>query len=200
MYTNGETLRKYLDADTLQTLETYLKSKGLPFDSMLKFKPGFLSVTLTGIELQRLGLIGIGVDEFYSLRALNEKKPIKHLETVNEQLEILSSMGEGNENSFISYSLAEMKNLPELFPTMKNAWRTGDNAKLRMVALAPWKDKFPQVYRSILTQRNNCWMPKIKNMLQTKEVEFILFGALHLVGDDGILQQLNDAGYTVTNL
>jgi uncharacterized protein YbaP (TraB family) len=43
-------------------------------------------------------------------------------------------------------------------------------------------------------------MPKIKTMLKTKEVEYILVGALHLVGEEGILQQLKDAGYTVTNL
>lgn len=200
MYTKGETLKNFLDVNTLETLKTHLKSRGIPLEPMLKFKPGFLTVTLTMIELQRLGLVGTGVDQFYSLKALNEKRTILHLETVNEQLEFISSMGEGNENSFILYSLADLKNLPELFASMKNAWRNGENEQLQAVALAPLKDKFPKVYNSLLVQRNNCWMPKIKTMLKTKEVEYILVGALHLVGEEGILQQLKDAGYTVTNL
>ncbi len=200
MYTGEQNITQFLKPETIQALETHLASIGIPMKPMLKFKPGLLSVTLTVVELQRLGWVGTGVDEFFSLRALNEKREIKHLETVNDQLEFLSSMGEGNENEFIEYTLNDLKDLPKLFNSMKKAWRNGNNAQLRIVALDPWRGRFPKIYNSLLVERNNNWIPQIETMLRTKEVEFILFGALHLVGENGILTQLKALGYTIENL
>ncbi len=200
MYTGEQNITQFLKPDTIQALETHLASIGIPMKPMLKFKPGLLSVTLTVVELQRLGLVGTGVDEFFSLRALNEKREIKYLETVNDQLEFLSSMGEGNENEFIEYTLNDLKDLPKLFDSMKKAWRNGDNAQLRIVALDPWSGRFPKIYNSLLVERNNNWIPQIEIMLRTKEVEFVLFGALHLVGENGILTQLKALGYKIENL
>jgi uncharacterized protein YbaP (TraB family) len=37
-------------------------------------------------------------------------------------------------------------------------------------------------------------------MLKTGEVEFVLVGALHLVGDEGVIAQLAAKGYTVQML
>lgn len=199
MYSGDQDITHFLKPDTLLALQKYLAERGILLENIAKFKPGMLSVSLTMIELQRLGLVGTGVDEFFSLRALNDSKEIKHLETVYEQLEFLSKMGEGNENDVIQYTLDDMKNLPSFFGSIKNAWRDGDNAQLQKVALDPWIERFPQLYNSILVERNNNWVPKIERMLDTEEIEFVLFGTLHLVGEKGVLAQLKARGYTVEN-
>ncbi|MEN8189364.1 MAG: TraB/GumN family protein [Thermodesulfobacteriota bacterium] len=199
MYSGEQDITQFLKPDTMQSLETHLASRGIPMEPMLKFKPGMLSITLTMIEFQRLGLVGTGVDQFYSLKALNEERTIEHLETVYDQIDFLSKMGEGNENKLIEHTLNDLGNLPKLFGSMKQAWKDGDNAQLQRVALDPWKGSFPKVYKGLLVDRNNHWMPKIEKMLKTKEVELILFGALHLVGEHGILTQLKARGYTVEN-
>ncbi len=109
-------------------------------------------------------------------------------------------MGKGNENEFIKYTLNDLKNLPKLFGSIKKAWKNGDNSQLQAVALDPWSSRFPKIYNLLLVERNNNWIPQIETMLRTKEVEFILFGALHLVGENGILTQLKSLGYTIENL
>ena len=81
--------------------------------------------------------------------------------------------------------------------TMKNAWRKGNNLKLKEVALTSWKKDFHKLYNTLLVKHNNQWIPKIESMLKTKEVEFVLFGALHMVGDDGVLAQLKARGYSI---
>ncbi|MBU8911192.1 MAG: TraB/GumN family protein, partial [Desulfobacterales bacterium] len=182
MYAGEQNITQFLKPDTIQALKKHLTSRGIPTESMLKFKPGMLSAALTMVELQRLGLMGTGVDEFFNLRALNEKREIKYLETVYDQLEFLSKMGEGNENELIKYTLKDLKDLPRLFGSMKEAWVNGDNTQLQKVALDPWRGLFPKLYNSILVERNNNWIPQIERMLKTKEVEFVLFGALHLAG------------------
>ena len=49
-------------------------------------------------------------------------------------------------------------------------------------------------------RRNNAWIPQIEAMLNTNPTEAVLVGALHLVGNEGVLQQLRDRGYKVEQL
>ena len=80
---------------------------------------------------------------------------------------------------------------------MKDAWRRGDNLKLKEVAITPLKNDFPNVYQNLVVKRNDAWIEKIERMLETQEVELVLVGALHLVGDDGLLEKLAARGYRI---
>ena len=43
-------------------------------------------------------------------------------------------------------------------------------------------------------------MPAVEGYFNTKEVEFVLVGAMHLVGKEGVLSQLEAKGYKVKQL
>ena len=131
MYKGEESITDFLKPNTLQALKNHLTSRGIPFEQMLKFKPGLLSVTLTMVELQRLGQVGTGVDEFYNLKALNERREIKYLETASDQLKFIAEMGEGAENEFINYTLVDLKDISEQLQSLKTAWKTGDNYQMQ---------------------------------------------------------------------
>lgn len=200
MYEGDVTIEQFLKPDILLKLKKHLAERNIPIEFFSKFKPGMLSMTLTVIELKRLGLVGTGVDKFFHLKAINDSKDIKYLETAYEQLTFLSEIADGNENELIEYTLDDMKNIPLLLGDLKKAWKSGDNHRLKEVGMDPWVGRFPQLYNALLVDRNNDWIPKIEEMMKTKEVEFILFGALHLVGEEGVLAQLKARGYSVENL
>ena len=83
---------------------------------------------------------------------------------------------------------------------LKAAWRKGDNRELIKVALAPWLADFPELYQSLLVKRNTAWLPQLEAMLASPEVEYVLVGALHLVGKDGVINMLESRGYQVEQL
>ena len=83
---------------------------------------------------------------------------------------------------------------------MKAAWRDADSEKLIELGLAPLKKDFPEIYDTLIVNRNNAWMPEIIAMMNTEDIEFILVGALHLVGEDGLLTLLSKQGYTIRML
>ncbi len=87
-----------------------------------------------------------------------------------------------------------------MLQAMKAAWREGDNDRLEEVALKPMEKDFPVMTDRFVEDRNDAWLPKIEAMLRTEEVELVLVGALHLVGEEGLLEQLKGKGYTVENL
>jgi len=200
MYGAGHNLKDVLRPEVFESLENHLAERGVPVDHIIHFKPGMVSITLTMIELHKLGLAGEGVDQFYEKKARADSKKLLFLESVNEQLNFLSTMGEGNENELIEYTLEDISALPELFGSMKSGWRRGDIVQLKKIGLDPWIDQFPELYQSILVQRNTKWVTSIEQLLQTKEVEFVLFGALHLAGEEGVLQQLRARGYLIDNI
>ena len=193
-YSDGRNLKTVLSETTYQALALHLSNRGIPVNNMIKFKPGMVVSTLTVIEMQRLGLSGTGVDEYFYSRAINDRRATGELESVDEQIAFISEMGTGQEDELIAYTLRDMQKLPELIRSIKEAWRKGDNRKLKEVAITPLKKDFPEVYDELFLKRNNAWIPKIEAMLRTSDVEFILVGAAHLVGDDGLLAQLESRG------
>jgi uncharacterized protein YbaP (TraB family) len=196
-YKDGTTLSEVLDASTYQLLKDFFITRSLsmaPFESM---KPGMLSAVLTVVELQRLGLAGQGVDEFFSDKSRLDNKPQLALETIDDQFRALAALGVGRESFAIRHALGEAEKIAVLMQDIKKAWRAGDNQALINVSLKPWVKDFPALYESLLVQRNNRWLPQLEVLLKTPEIEYVLVGALHLVGKDGLLNLLRQKGYKV---
>ncbi len=196
-YSDGRTLRSELSASTYQILEKYAASVQFPLDSFQHFKPTMVSLVLTVYELGRLGMAETGVDGYFAERAMADGKPLGQLETAEQQLSYIASMGLGQEDELILSTVSDMQALPEMMTALKSAWRRGDNKALAQLGIVPMQDEFPELYQNLLVERNKRWMPQIEALLQTQETELILVGALHLAGDDGLLRQLSKRGYSV---
>ena len=199
-YSDGKNLRQVVQKDTYRALTEFFSERGVPMTSIDNFKPGMVATLMAMMELQRLGLTGTGVDKHFSQRADREQKARGQLETAEEQISFIANMAIGREDEMLAYNLADIERLPDLWPVMKQAWRSGDLAALDEIGATPLRDDFPEVYKAMLVDRNNAWLPQIEIMSTTAEVEFVLVGALHLVGDDGLLALLTSRGYTVTQL
>ncbi len=196
-YQDGSTLKDHLSPKTYQALTDFSDGSGLPMMVIERFKPGMASTMITMIELKKLGVDAEGVDSFYNSKANQDSKKIGKLESVDQQMSFLATLGEKNPDEFISYTLHDMKQLPEIFNEMKRAWRTGDIKKLDKIGIAPMKKDFPDTYQNLIVKRNKAWIPQIEAMIKTREIEMILVGILHLSGDDSVLSQLKTLGYSV---
>ena len=199
-YPGDRSIKDVLSQKTLTALEKFMTDRDMAFDPILKFKPGMLVMMLTVIEMKRLNVAGIGVDQFYLNKGLKDAKKFAFLEDVDDQLSFIVDMGKDNPDELIEYTLRDINQLAQQLAAIKKAWRTGDNIELKKVALTSWKSGFPELYNTMMVKRNNKWIPKIERMLQTKEIEFVMFGALHMVGDDGVLKLLKQRGYTIQKL
>ena len=197
-YKEGRSLVDDISPETLETLKEYVAERNIPIESVLRFKTGMVVTIITISELQRLGLMGIGADAYYALKAKDDRKAIDQFESVDEQIEFIANMGKGNEDQLIEYTLQDMEQLPGIFSEMKTAWRAGDMEALKEMFIVPMRSDFPAMYELIISDRNNDWMPDIESMMTTPEIEFVLVGALHLAGDIGLLEQLRRKGYTVS--
>ena len=196
-YPSGKSLENDLSVKTFNKLKKYLAERNIPVDSFLHYKPPMVVIVITILELKKMGMIDIGVDEYFHQQAKQAGKTIDYFETADEQLEFLSTMGQGNENEMILSTINDMSKIESMMTVIKSAWLTGDENKMADVTLSDMMRDYPDFYQTLLVKRNNNWMPHIERMLTTRKIEMVLVGALHLVGKDGLLQQLRNKGYTI---
>jgi uncharacterized protein YbaP (TraB family) len=199
-YTDGRNLQQVVNKNTYRALEQFFTTRGIPMANIIGFKPGMVSTMITMVELRQLGLTGTGVDAYFSTKSINDQKKLGQLETVETQLAFIANMGAGQADEMLIYTLADIERLPTLMQSIKDAWRQGNMTRLGEVGIGPFKNEFPAIYQALLVDRNNAWMPQIEAMLKTRVIEFVLVGALHLAGDDGLLAQLTARGYKVQQL
>lgn len=200
MYGDGSTIDRHLSPKVYKELTAYCAANGLPLQAMRKFKPSFLIVTLTVLEMNRLGAVQQGVDQFFYRLALKDGKRVEGLESVDEQLDYLVNMADGFEDDFVTYSLNDLNNSSQQFEELSTAWRSGNDVKLDELMSEEMKALFPKLYRKLIVERNRRWLPIIESRQNPRKTKFVLVGAGHLVGPDGIVAALKKKGYKVEKL
>ncbi|TYK66998.1 TraB/GumN family protein [Colwellia echini] len=198
-YSNGKNISDYISKNTYQQLNQYVASLGADLKMLQQFKPGFLVTMLTVLEVQRAGLAGEGVDNFYSKQAMKDGKAIAYFETAEFQMNMIANMGIGNENKFIESNLKQMKDFKNLFTGLIAAWRSGNAQQLNKLAIKPMEDD-PKTLKLMLTDRNKNWVQDINTMFTDKDREFVLVGVAHLVGNNSVLSLLKAQGYRVEQM
>lgn len=198
--TDGKTINDFITKDTFAKLDAHLTERNIPVQNFLTFKPGFLAITLSIIELQMMGINSSGVDMYYSTKAIGDGKKQLWFETPEQQMEMLGNMGKGEEDAMIVYTLDEVEHIRTEMPKLMNAWKLGDMDKMEALGITEMKAEYPKVYDEILAQRNRNWIPKINDLFGNDSTEFVLVGGLHLAGPDSVLAMLSKQGYKITKL
>jgi uncharacterized protein YbaP (TraB family) len=112
---------------------------------------------------------------------------------------MIDSFSSDDPNSMIDYTLEELARSTEIIDILHDSWREGDMQTLGQIALTSFDDA-DGIYDVLIKNRNDAWMTKIEAMFGDEGTEFILVGALHLPGPDGVLTQLENKGYQVEKL
>jgi uncharacterized protein YbaP (TraB family) len=118
---------------------------------------------------------------------------------VDFQLSRFDEMTNEQQDHMLSETLKELETEIASVTTLAGAWRTGDAPQVEQIVLKDLKTD-PQMYQRLLVERNRNWMPKIESFFSRPGRTFIVVGAAHLVGPDGLLRQLRDKGYLVEQL
>ncbi|HVL01312.1 MAG TPA: TraB/GumN family protein, partial [Dongiaceae bacterium] len=127
-------------------------------------------------------------------------KPVQSLETIDEQLDLFDRMTLPEQVEFLQASLEQIPEFDSNLAQMKQLYRAGDIDAIHDFAKnQTHKVKSPVMERlmaQIVEQRNKRMVERLRGYLQSSG-NLIAVGALHLPGQDGILQLLRNAGYRV---
>ncbi len=190
-YPPEDGLDKHISRGTCDALVARLSKDGMPAEQVRMFKPWFLASTLMLAELQKLGIQPQYGLDFHFLRAA-KGKPVVELEGAEAQIDLLDGFTDAQQEQFLQYTLHDMDNLATNVNDILNAWSTGDVKKVEDYLLDTSKEspEMRVVLAKLFDERNAKMAAKIEQLLQTDRTYFIIVGAGHLVGKNGLLALL----------
>src|SRR5690606_17167709 len=181
-----------LKSDQIQLIDSVLTANQLSIKMFDMLHPAMVMSLLTLRSFNCPNPMEIKSVE-NEVHKLAEGKNIADLETIEFQMEMLSKIA--TPEYFYNY-LKLYDEASKLTQQMVIAYNKQDLSILEEVITDPnWMT--PEVYDLMLTQRNNNWLDIIPSRISENKT-LIAVGAAHLIGKDGLIQQLREKGYTVT--
>jgi len=201
-YPGTDTLRRHLSQDTFDLAGRQLEQLGLSIEQFARSKPWFLAMTIEVAALQRLGYLPEnGLDLYFAGKARGGKK-IVELESFDYQLQLLNGFNDRDQELFLLYTIQEQASTRERMAELMQAWQSGDAESMEKIVLKAVNDapETRPIYEKLYYQRNRELAVKVEQLLRSEENSFIVVGAAHLVGPEGIVALLKRKGYRVEQL
>ena len=216
VYTNGDSAENHLSPETYALGVEML---GYPEFILKRMKPVAWYSLAENYAMGKVNLSAEwGVDDYLIKRAKKDKKTIVELEGMDSQLSVMDSFPD----LVMDYEIQILLTCPEEASSgtaaLYEAWKAGDAEA--MVALTTEESEAPEnalddldesqleVYASLMEayaefndllidSRNGGFLQQAVDYLQSGQKALIAIGALHIVGETGLANQLAQAGYHV---
>lgn len=212
MLPEGQTLKTVLTPEQFGKVSAFAKElmgvgldNDMVFSQLGKMSPRALATQFTLLLFMKNSTTPFnpanGLDNFFQMQAKQNNKPIGGLETIDFQIETLykSTPIERQVEELIclvdnkEYNLMMVQEITKAFYAQDlQAIEKAADEKLNNSC-----DSTPEEEETLIYGRNDNWM-KLMPSIMAEKPTFFAVGALHLVGERGMLTQLQKAGYTVT--
>jgi uncharacterized protein len=212
MITEGPTLFQQLPPDVWDQLSEAMSQRGVPAFMAAKFRPWYVVAVLSmppcamaGMTTKPKGLDGLVVD---TAKAANVR--VKGLEPFDTVFQVFDSMTEAELADMLAQTLALEDKSEDYARTLADSYFSGDSRAIwEFMRFASYdlpgytRDRvdaeFKKMEDALMNRRNRSWIPVLTEAAAEGPV-FAAFGALHLSGQDGVLNLLKAEGFTVEEL
>lgn len=195
-------LSSLLSAGDYHRLERAARLAGLPgMGALDAMRPWLAALTIAMAPLAKAGLDPQqGVDHLLRDEMTGAGKPVRALETAEEQIRFLADMPSALQLDMLRQTLHETDASKLEFKELVEAWDKGDVEAIAQLENGLMKRETPALYQRLLVTRNATWAGKIRAMLDTPGTVFIAVGAAHLAGPDSVQAQLHKLGVDATRV
>jgi uncharacterized protein YbaP (TraB family) len=190
----GQSLRSVLGPE-YDDVNARARAAGLDLALVDQFAPWFVATTILQLELAKRGFSPeFGIEQILAKRAADDDKPIRGLETSAEQFALIAEMPLPLQKRFLLMTLEETDQIDAQVGELVQAWRKGDVARLAELLSGEFEE-FPDLYRRLTVDRNRAWIGPLVDLLDDRDDYLVVVGALHLVGDDSVIELLEERGF-----
>jgi len=192
----GETLESVVPEPLLARLTRSLARYGVPLSQVAAFKPAFLMNQLVLLRLTSLGYQGDWGVEQHFLQKVGDRSLLQ-LETVDEQLSLLFDQPMALQVQLLRDTLDQEPDIEPLVAGMITAWLAGDDEGFMEMFEAQSGDSelSRRFTEQLLDERNQGMAERIREFVRNGQgTYFVLVGAAHLIGENGIVALLDADG------
>lgn len=193
----------YFGEETYTLVRDTFSKKGLYNSQLDLFKPYYWASALsTGIAAQCGLSTSSGSENIILTKVKQADKKLVEIESAYEQYQIMAQIPMPIQIYAVTSGVgenydAELENMKKLYA----AWSTSDHAALREMAQEEVPEELAEDYaefeRLMYNDRQTHMADMVKDWLAQGETVFMFVGAMHFYKGVTIIDQLNEAGYTV---
>lgn len=194
-YTDGTLLKNYVDDELFHRIASILSTFQLPVAAVALMRPwaAFLIMNYPADNTMPLDLKLLET-------AMEQGVKTAGLETLTEQITVFSEMSLADQLRLLLDSVCNYNSLTQSIEEMKQFYLDKDlNSLLAANTQQSYADEplYKDLHQRLLTDRSKLMVDRMQSFLR-KGNAFIAVGALHLPGDDGIMENLSQQGYKIT--
>lgn len=201
MYPPNESLDKKVSKNTLNQLTAYLKKKNQDINQYKNMRPWLIAMSLLKLEVHN-----INVSEEYGIEKhfVNSagEMPIIEFETITDQISLLSSGTDLEQELALSESLQNLPTTQSQMTKMISVWTNGDAPGMTKIVQdsLPKNPKLQKRTAMLLDDRNQKMSNKIMEFFKTDKTYFVVVGSAHLTGNNGIVSVLQKNGCQINQV
>jgi uncharacterized protein YbaP (TraB family) len=193
---DGPNLPSLLGPALYQQVSSAMEEYGIPSHALNDMKPWAVATTL----LTPKSNTGLFLDRVLYLEALAKGKPVIGLETADEQMAAFEDMPIEMQVALVRDSLELVPRRDGLYAEMRERYVARDLAGLADLNDSLLDESDPELadmfMQKIIVDRNHRMAERLDPYLK-KGTAFVAIGALHLPGEDGLLNLLAQRGYDI---
>lgn len=195
----GQTLEQAMGADW-EHARRLAKAAGLSLDIYARSKPWFAAVAIGDQIFLEAGYDpNLGLDMHFAALARSRGMPIHGLETLKGQLEIFDDFPLSLQRTFLLQTLSQAPEAGAELAQLHTAWRTGNLKTMEALANRDFAG-YPELRKTLLIDRNKRWLPTLEDCLAGGKTCFVVVGAEHMAGPNGLPALMKGAGDDVRQL
>ena len=173
-----------------------VSSRGIPEIVLERMKPWAAATTLS-VPPPETGLV---LDLRLYQEAERTGKQLHGLESIREQLDVFDAMPERDQVALLKDAVDNLEIIDEMNAALLSAWKRRDLAAMMAISDESMRTGDQRLAREfeqrLIVGRNRLMADRVEPYLRQGRA-FIAVGALHLPGNDGLLNLLEQRGYTV---
>jgi len=195
-YPKGDNLKRHVDPRTYDYVRRFFALVNVPEDKFAKYRPWLIDLMLASPSSEHWQL---GIERYLVRRAAANSKPVSGLESAREHNAFFLDLNDRESEALLLILFINAGRENQSGANMISAWRRGDAEALQRVVQDSFQD-FPSLARRLIDARNRNWLPKIEGYLSSEHTYFVVVGAGHLGGPNGLLALLRARGYKIEQL
>lgn len=194
MYQDTMTLEKAINPELFAKIEKLLNDKSIPKTVYNKMKPWFVAMFIQVMGMQENGAeAAIGIDQYFLGKLDSTKMKIKELESFEDQLAIFDNFQ--NLDDYLETTLSAQQDSSDDINQLLDAYKNGDIVTLdKLIKKESEVQNQKELMKVLLDNRNDKMTAKVLEYLKDTKTYFVIAGAAHLIGENGIISQLKKNG------
>lgn len=196
---DGRALSDIIGQPLFRQAALAIQSRGIPDVVLERMKPWAVAMVLS-MPPSKTGQV---LDMMLYQDALQQGKLVHGLETVQEQLNVFEVLSEAQQITLLKDAVENFAELDAMYFELLQAYKQRDLAGLMALNEASMETGDQQLaedfQQRLIVDRNHRMADRMHPYLQQGKA-FVAVGALHLPGEEGLLNLLEQRGYEVRRL